>query len=370
MKHKAFALATSLFSLLLSGCHTKTDNDAENVIFPEITKDIQNGNLSEILSIRSAGILGSCDDVTIGRIKKIVKADDNTFIIQSSNSPIVIYDMANTKFTKIGEIGEGENEYLDPLDFDFDNDAVYVLTPKGIMQYGKDGQYIDTIKTDLNADGLHVLDDKIILFVLGDENVIHLMDKKGETLAEDLPRSVALRLSRDNSFHEYGDYILFHEGHSNDLFAYDRNDKSFHTLQILPEAQALSIEDEAELIEKGIKLPDQEKIFFDGLTTTGQQLCVGVMKDKKPFLYVGNDNNCTSISITDIDDDILYGDAISFFTKGVASKEKFVTYTYPYTLIENRDKILGSPTSPEVIKEIAGKVTENDNPIIIEYEFK
>lgn len=370
MKHKVLALIIALFGFTLSGCKAKVDNVDESVVFPEVTKNVEKGNLSEIISIDDAKILGSYEDFMIGRVRKIVRFNDSSYAILSSGAPIVIYDSVDGKFTKIGDIGAGEAEYVDPLDFEIEGNVVYILTTNGIMRYGLDGQYQDIIKTDLNADGIHVFDNKIILFVLGDEHVLHLIDMKGKRLAEELPRNVALRLSRANSFYEYGDYILFHEGHSNDLCAYDRNSESFHELRIIPDEQAIGIGNEAELIESGAKLTEQDKIFFDGLTVAGKQISIGVMKDKKPFIYVSDDKNCTSISISDIEDDILYSNAMSFLSKNAISNGKFVTCIYPYILIENRDKILNSSTCPEVIKNIAEKVNENDNPIIIEYEFK
>lgn len=282
----------------------------------------------------------------------------------------MIFDSENNKFTQIGEIGGGVAEYVTPLDFDVDGNTVYVLTTNGIMRYDLDGKYLDMIKTDLNADGIHVVDDRIMLFVLGDKHVIHLIDLDGKTIAEELPRNSALRISRANSFYEYGDYILFHEGHSNDVFAYDRKSKTFRALNIIPAENAMSIDNESNLIEDGVRLNEQGKMVFDALTAGGQQLCVGVMKDNKPYIYISDNKNSTSISISDIEDDILYDDAISFFTKGTISNEKFITCIYPYVLLENKDRILESTGSPDIIKELAAKVTENDNPVVIEYEFK
>ena len=115
----------------------------------------------------------------------------------------MIFDSENNKFTQIGEIGGGVAEYVTPLDFDVDGNTVYVLTTNGIMRYDLDGKYLDMIKTDLNADGIHVVDDRIMLFVLGDKHVIHLIDLDGKTIAEELPRNSALRISRANSFYEY-----------------------------------------------------------------------------------------------------------------------------------------------------------------------
>lgn len=371
MKHKFLSIAGTLVCFLLSGCHGTDNTEVENVLFPEITKNVGKGKLSEIVTIRNAAILGDDEDFLIGRIKKIEQFNDHNFAILSSGSPIVTYDSANNKFTQIGAIGGGEAEYVTPLDFDVDGNTVYILTTNGIMRYGLDGKYLNTIKTNLNADGIHVVDDKIMLFVLGDKHVIHLIDMEGQTIDEELPRNSALRISRANSFHEYGDYILFHEGHSNDILAYDRNSKSFRGLNIIPaEENAMSIDNEANLIENGVKLNEQGKIIFDALTAGGQQLCIGVMKDNKPYIYWHDNKIGTSISISDIDDDIFYVEAMSFFTKGTISNKRFITYIYPYVLIENKDKILESSGCPDIIKEFAGKVNEDDNPIIIEYEFK
>lgn len=365
-----FSIVVTLVILLLSGCQGKVDKEVDGILFPEITENVDNGKLSEIISISDAKILGDYKDFLIGRIKKIYRFDDNKFAIQSTDCPITIFDSTTNKFTAIGSIGGGETEYTDPLDFDIDGDIVYILTAKGIMRYGSDGKYHDTIKADLNADGIQVFDDKIMLFVLGDKHVIHMIDMEGKTLAAELPRNAALRISRANSFYKYGDYILFHEGHSNNIFVYDRNNNSFQELNIIPTEDAVSIDEEANLIENGIKLTEQDKVFFDAMTAVGQQLFVGVMKDAKPYFYLSDNKDKISISITDIDDDILYNEAISFFSKGVVSNDKFITYVYPYVLIENRDKILESTACPDVIKNIVNNVKEDDNPVVIEYEFK
>lgn len=370
MKRKLLVIPQILACVLLSGCQGHEGKEVSTVLIPEITKKVEYGKLSDIISISNARIVGNYEDFMIGRIKKIKQCDSTNYAIQSSDSPIVIFDSANNKFIKIGDIGLGVGDYTNPLDFDIAGNTVYILTANGIMCYGLDGTYHNTIKTDINADGLHVFDDKIMLFVLGDAHVLHLIDIKGKTLAKELSRNSALRISRANPFYEYGDFVLFHEGHSNDVLAYDRKSESFCDLTILSDDNAISAKDEANLIESGDKLIGQKKMFFDALTTAGQRLCVGVMKDDKPFIYFRDKKNSTSISIPDVEDDILFAGTMSFFTKGVESNEKFLTYIYPYFLIENKDKILDSPTTPEVIKEMVGKVNEDDNPIVIEYEFK
>ena len=371
MIHKIPVIALTIITFLLSSCQNSMKEKSESVfLFPEITKTIDTGKLSEIISIADARILGNYEDFMIGRIDKIKQFEDSCYAIKSSGSPIVIYDASKEKFTKIGEIGAAEEEYVNPLDFDVYNDIVYVLTTSGIKRYGFDGKYINTIKTDVNADGMRVAGNNILLFVLGDKNVIHLIDMKGKTIAEELPRNSALRLSRAISFSEFGDFILFHQGHSNNTFAYNQKHKSFHDLKLISDEQALTIEDEASLNENGIKLPDQEKPFFDAFTTGGKQISVGVIKDGKPYIYVAKDDESTSISINDVNNDILHDHPLSFFTKGVDSNNKFITYIYPYILLEHKNEILESSTCPEVIKNIAATVKEDDNPILIEYEFK
>ena len=63
--------------------------------------------------------------------------------------------------------------------FDIDGDTIYILTVDQIQVYSKKGDWIRSIPLSLNASGLRITANNMLLFVLSDKYIVHVFDKDG-----------------------------------------------------------------------------------------------------------------------------------------------------------------------------------------------
>lgn len=106
------------------------------------------------------------------------------------------------------------------------------------MVYAIDGAYKTSIPLTLNANGIKSFKNKFFLFVLGDANVIHLLDEKGKNIARTLAKKQALRLCKSNPFVQYqSDNLLFPLGRSNDILMYNADNEDLEK----PKVQSKSV---------------------------------------------------------------------------------------------------------------------------------
>jgi hypothetical protein len=280
----------------------------------------------------------------------------------------------------IGKLGIAPDEYLDITDYDIYNGNVYILEYKRIQIYTSSGDYIRTIPISLNASGLKVVNGNLLLFVLGNEYVLHLLDMTGKTIEKSLKRNQALRLSRSIPFVKYADkYLLFPQGRSNDIVAYDIDNDSFRNMSFLAASDVLTIEEEVNLIESSAnykKELDKYGLYFDGFQAFENQICFFSLSEENRIVLWVKDilkNQSKAYNLSSIINDITYVETSSFFIGNTDADNNFLTYIMPYHLLEGLEerKDYEKTSHYENMKVILDKIDIDDaNPIIIEYEYK
>ncbi len=255
---------------------------------------------------------------------------------------------------------------------DLDENNVYVLTSRKLMTYSINGTFLEAHDLDVNADAIHVYDDGYLFFVLEDKNVLHTYTKSLVPQKQNIPRKQALRISRYMPFCSLGDKLLFHEGHSSDVAVFNTTSNTFSSAKLLGSDNCLTIEEEDELIEKGVKVHKSSKRIFDGMITTEHQLLVASMYNQEMLIYAKDfrTNKTISFPIERIVNDLTFVSPLSFFASNTYSKENFITYISPRLLSEAKQKegdaVAKSPCA-DLILPLMGDENSNSNPIIIEY---
>lgn len=94
------------------------------------------------------------DDSFIRKISRIYKTNDEIFILDKTLNKLLVFDIHGNYRHKIENIGNGPHEYISLMDFCLDTEKEEILLlcdrPYKIMRFKYDGQFVDEIKnTDL-----------------------------------------------------------------------------------------------------------------------------------------------------------------------------------------------------------------------------
>ena len=311
----------------------------------------------------------------MGEIEKIIKRDGFIYV-KSRNRPLALFDEKGRFIHNIGKIGAGPEDYSMLADFDINNKEIYILTINKIQVYDLEGNWIRTVPLDLNASGIRLTDDKMLIFALGNENVIHLLDNSGQKMKSLLKRNQALRICRNISFVKYGNYILFPMGRSNDILAYDTSGNGvFKKISYLSSGQ-LSNEEESDFMEnnQSYKKELDNLGFFDGMITDNTHVIVPFIKKGKVTLWIKNirTSQIQAYELSSLKNDLTFSSTHSFFLDNMESKDAFLTYVMPYKLKEYLQKTQHQEKNQhyERLNKVMENCEDEGNPILIEYKIK
>ncbi len=360
-----------LLFLLVGICSCNQIKEQEIILDDNIQNSEDSIAMSSFIKVEKAIKLETSPSCLIGNIRQIIKKD-GLYYINSSNSPVKVFDENGRYMRNIGDLGYAKGEYASILSMDIDENNVYVLTNRKLMIYSINGTFLEAHDLRVNADAIHVYDDGYLFFVLEDKNVLHTYTKSLAPQKQNIPRKQALRICKNMPFCSLGDKLLFHEGYSSDVVVFNTASNTFSSAKLLDSDNCLTIEQEDELIEKGVKVYKSSKRIFDGMITTERQLLVASMYNQEMSIYTKDfrTNKTRSFPIEGMVNDLTFVSPQSFFASNTYSKENFITYISPILLNEAKQKegdaVAESPYA-DLILPLAGDEDSNSNPIIIEY---
>lgn len=369
-------LQTIIFVFLLVSCGNK---NMTNSIVDDTEVDVSTSELaiSSIIEVENMVPLETTDSSLVGKIEKLMKRNKQ-FYVKSANQVLTVFDQNGKYLNSIGRLGTGPEEYPTLLDFDVNAESIYILTAGKILVYSLQGQYSKSIPLSINVSGFRLVEDKILLFVLGDEHVIHLIDMNGDVIEKTLKRSPALRLSKSIPFVWYGNQrLLFSQGRSNNLLVYNTTENKFESINYLSSANCLSVEEENSIREsEGRKSSSlSSKKHFDGLMSTYEQTIFGSIEGEHVTLWVKDvsKDETKAYSISSLKDDVTFTTSDFLIRENTDGGDVFLSYLMPYRLDEGLDENKQSAdcSNYRKVKSILDDLNvEEANPIIIEYRFK
>ena len=343
--------------------------------FVEISQD--KSLMSSIIQITNIIPLETNDSCLIGQIEKVVKKNGNIYV-KSTNKPLLSFSETGKYLAKIGSFGLGPEEYSVILDFNVDAKNIYILTVGKIQIYSLSGKFLKSIPLSLNVSGFCLLDDRMLLFVLGDKHVIHIIDLEGKVIQKTLERNQALRLCKAIPFVRTNKSLLFAQGRSNDILMYDIEEKSFNNMTYFSSLDNLTIQDEVSFLESGSnrKGLNNYKTYFDGLSSSEQYIMfASISNDNQIVLWIKelDSHKVSAYLLSSLVNDLTFVDASSFFSDNTESGKSFLTYEMPYRIAEGLEKCVSYANTDNYLR--MQKVMDNldvaeANPIIIEYNFK
>ena len=363
------------------GCQFSKDNTQKVCTKESIITDSvevvseKNILMSSIFTISNIIPLETSELSLLGKVEKILKRD-GVIYVKSRNRPLALFDDKGHFIHNVGKIGSGPEDYSMLIDFDIRNKEIYILTINKIQVYDQEGNWVRSVPLDLDASGIRLTDDKMLIFALGNENVIHLLDNSGQNIKSVLKKNQALRLCRNIPFVKYGNYILFPMGRSNDILAYDNSENGeFKKISYLSSGQ-LSNEEESDLMgnNRNYKNELDNLGFFDGIITDNTHVIVPFIKNGKIRLWIKNikTSQLQAYELSSLKNDLTFSSTHSFFKDNLEGEDAFLTYVMPYKLKEYLEKAQHQETNQHYgrLNEVMGNCEDEGNPILIEYKIK
>lgn len=222
-----------LLSLIFVTCNStkeeKTKIEIGDIVSIPITDmETSYGKLSDFAEEIKMIPLEFTDDCILGEIEKIVMSDDCIFIMERDNQKgIYVFDHMGKYLYKIGNRGQGPEEFVDLSDFSLNEEErliyLYDLARTKVLVFSCEGDFIKDIQMNYYADNFEYQNG---LFYLYRENVVYgdplyslvIKDDRGETVNKYYP--VIEKIS-------YTHYCIFRKLNNEILFAEDMRDSIF-----------------------------------------------------------------------------------------------------------------------------------------------
>lgn len=135
-------------------CHVKSKNDNFNLNQNFVDVDIDNLETEKQITFSSIFRdfkivpLETSDKCLIGNISQIEIFNDTIYVLDSSIAKaLFVFDNKGKFIRKIGTVGKGPGEYINPLSFTFDekNSQIQILDRKKIIKFNNNGELIGEI---------------------------------------------------------------------------------------------------------------------------------------------------------------------------------------------------------------------------------
>ncbi|MBE6286765.1 MAG: 6-bladed beta-propeller [Mediterranea massiliensis] len=369
-----------LFVLVLLGIYSCTDISTSNKFVYNSSIPIykEKTHLSSVIEIKQIIPLETNENSIIGNIDKIIKSKNRIYTLFNRNTLLVHAD--DGKFIgKIGSVGQGIGEYQLIGDFDVTENAIYLRDFQKIHQYNLDREYVRSIPFDVNLFGINVVDDKILGFVTNDESVMHIFTLNGDCINRFHPNSPAATIGTSNYYWIYEkDKYIFPFIDSNDALIYDITANDYEYVKLVDLEDILSLNKINQLMkEAGASFirGDYGRIVWPFNSNQNQTFLITSKGEEKGILWIKDKllKKEKAFDCNHIINDISFMNVRRFFSCFTRSDNSFLAYVMPYALKEamlNVDKEMKETPYYSKMKELADSLSDEDNPIIIEYEFK
>ena len=368
-----------LFLLMIIGlysCENKTTTD--KFVFDSSTPVCTDKTmLSSIIDIKNIIPLETNDYSIIGDIGKILKYKDKIYILYNRKTVLVFNDKGRF-IQQIGSLGAGPGEYQLIGDFDVTDENIYIRDYQKIQRYNLDGSYVSSITFDVNLFGINVVKDKILGFVTNDNKVSHIFTTDGKLINKYHPESKAATIGTSNYYWPLEeDLYLFPFVNSNDALAYNTKNNEYNYMKLIDLPDMLTLDDINHLNENGTVYNIREKgrVVWPFNSNTEQAFCITPKGIEKGILWIKDKDSKVEKAFDreHIINDISFTNIQSFFSCFTRSEDSFIAYIMPYELKEalqqEKERNLQSDFHSRM-KDLANSLSEEDNPILIEYEFK
>ena len=378
MKTKMNIRWIGVILMLLCFYSCRKETTTEVLISSETPVAVEEKGLSSILSVKRIIPLETNDSSLIGGgLNKILK--HKQFIYVAFNRTTLLqFDEQGEFVRQIGRIGGGPGEYVMIRNFDVTDNGIYISDAQRLLQYTHDGIFIRSIPIGMPLFGFKVVDDKILGFVTQQKNVSYIFDLEGKLLDDFHPTSPYAAMLRSNSYWPYKDgKYIFDFFHSNNILVYDTQEEKYSYMQMTDLPDMMTLDKVNKIREENgsnVDLGEYATCVWP-FNSNGHQLyfITHENNDDEGILWGQQiqENKSFAYDFNYVKNDITFIPIWRFFTSYTCSDDSFLSFISPGDLKEAIAETEDT-TSPYYaqMKALADSLTEEDNYILVEYEFK
>lgn len=384
----------ALYSSILIGlCSCQQNNDSNGVIINNFTEPIieySSDQFSSLVSEYRFVKLETTTEINIGEIVEIVK-NNNQFFVKTRSQELFLFDNNGMFVRQIGSRGRGPGEYFIFSCFAVNKSGklVAIAGNREIRVYDvSTGLFIRKFETGLIPNMAYLTDDTFIVRVAREDYVLALIDVEGELIIKyGDPNTIPSNAYSFPFIRIDNEKTIFQSPGATDYHLFDSKARTFSKGLIIDEKKALeSIEMKKEMDATGGQLSEDflnQSIRINQLKFINKDIFIYHAYQTQGFvsLYNKKKDKLIRCNLTDRGnkaklDDILFIDSKYFLKSFFCSTDdiSIITFIDAFDFLEKFDPDKSAaPNQMENYlraKELFNSLTIEDNPIIIEFEFK
>lgn len=228
-------LYSAFVLLLMCACHGAKRGDVitnDHSITEVFQLSNDDANLTLVDSVTYIPLMED-NDYLFSSISKIIVKKDKVYVFDllGSNS-LFCFDITGHFLFKIGQKGEGPQEYLKLWDFDVNDHYVYLydISRKKMLKYDLQGDFITSRNTTFRASAFKLLDNGEVLFSFekGEEDNILLVQTDSCFVVQKKILKYADKNCDDkitnNLFQVSGDYVFYNKPVNDTVYLFSKED--------------------------------------------------------------------------------------------------------------------------------------------------
>lgn len=349
-----------LVCVLLSSC---SDQKATKIaLIADLSPEESRPTWTELFSDRyEITLLETTSGSLIGQIDKIRKFRNHYYVLSSNGKTIHHFDKDGKFVSSLNRQGQGPEEYPRIEDFDVceadGKTEVWISDNKSLKVYdATDFSFKRKISYPFVIHKFKKMENSHVLLVTGqNENILTLVDKEGEIIAEYLKKEIPYIMFRPVQFAAYGSSYLFQLGISNTFDFFNPQTEQFQ-MDTMPGGNEFLTE--KQLLEMfqthGIDfiLEANKCSYINNMISLGNIIWLQTHQGGKNYLTKVEEGQKVSTQFS-------YGTTLSTISDA-ESDDSILLYITPDRLSEHPE---------DVIDKFGNKIICNmeDNPYILEF---
>lgn len=368
----------------------KTERNTALGLVPTIHVDVeevemhQTDRLSDIFEPLGAIILETTSESLIQTINKLEFYDNNIYVLDSYGSKSLLVFSRDGKYKyKIGRTGNGPGEYMEPKDFEINENEIRILSYNKLVVYSLSGQFKRNVRLGFAAEDFTSISPEYDAYYgAAKEDRIIVADKNGQKKYSSFGYSPKNRLVTSFLIQKCDSNVLFNIPYHNTILKVDENHVSEYCHIDFGDAtftneSYLNISPNRRM-DIADYVYESNRYAFNGFySEAGFFRIVQFVYKKKTFCCIQSKNTGERIcyNLLTNTDDLWYSRTFALPVKILNDNRLIFVQNYPSELISGKKKLEEAAQKSDLsdrekgrleeLTNICNQITEMSNPVIL-----